>query len=230
MAIKDKHGRWIVQTSLSFLCFIAAILATGCTTGKNIVGGGTPTPTPAPSPRMLVSDNTSGTINVVNATTDVITKTIAVASPGKMVSAGGVTLIQSTLASSVAIFDNTSETIRSTVALSGLPLDVAISPDGKTGWVAVNDGTVQSINTATGAISGNFAVGGVQRIVLGPQGLTVLAFNDTLAINFTVITTVATPLGNAGLNHPTNGFFLTDDNHFSVLNLSLIHISEPTRH
>lgn len=218
MAIKDKHGRWIVQISLSFLCFIAAILATGCTTGKNIVGGGTPTPTPAPSPRMMVSDNTSGTINVVNATTDVITKTIAVASPGKMVSAGGVTLIQSTLASSVAIFDNTSETIRSTVALSGLPLDVAISPDGKTGWVAVNDGTVQSINTATGAISGNFAVGGVQRIVLGPQGLTVLAFNDTLAINFTVITTVATPLGNAGLNHPTNGFFLTDDNHFSVLN------------
>jgi len=167
---------------------------------------------------MLVSDNTSGTINVVNAVTDVITKTLTAASPGKMVSAGGTTLIQSTLSSSVAIFDNTSETIRFTVNLSGLPLDVAISPDGKTGWVAVNDGTVQSINTATGVVSGNFAVAGVQRIVIGPQGLTVLAFNDTLANNFGVILNTAfTTPGNAGLNHPANGIFLTDDNHFSVL-------------
>jgi len=218
MAILDKRRRCSVRISVLLLCCIAAILATGCSTGKNIVGGGTPTPTPVPSPRMLVSDNTSGTINVVNAVTDVITKTLTAASPGKMVSAGGTTLIQSTLSSSVTIFDNNSETIRFTINLSGLPLDVAISPDGKTGWVAVNDGTVQSINTATGVVSGNFAVAGVQRIVIGPQGLTVLAFNDTLAINFTVITTVATPLGNAGLDHPANGFFLTDDNHFSVLN------------
>src|SRR5689334_10439770 len=153
----DKCGAWLVRLSVSFFIAVLAILATGCSPGKNIVGGGTPTPTPGPA-RMLVSDNTSGTVNVVDAKTDLITHTIATQSPGKMVSAGGKTLIQSTLASSVAVFDNATETIRFTVTLSGLPLDVAITPDGKTGFVAVNDGTVQKIDTATGTITGNFAV------------------------------------------------------------------------
>ncbi len=212
----DRYGIRLGKASALSFIVVIAILATGCSPGKNIVGGGTPTPTPA-APRMLVSDNTSGTVNVVDAKTDLITHTIAVASPGKMVSAGGTTLIQSTLADSVAIFDNASEAIRFVVVLSGLPLDVAITPDGKTGWVAVNDGTVQSINTATGAISGNVAVAGVQRIVMGPQGTTVLAFNDTLAINFTVIlSTGAVQLGNLALDHPANGIFNTDDNHFAV--------------
>jgi hypothetical protein len=196
---------------------VVIIFAVGCTSGKNVVGGGTPTPTPS-APRMLVSDNSSGTINVVNATTDVITKTVAVLSPGKIVSSGGTTLVQSTLASSVSIFDNATETIRFTVPLSGLPLDVAITPDGKTGFVAVNDGTVQAINTATGTITRNISFAGVQRLVMGPQGTTVLAFNDTLAINFgVVLATTFTTLGNAALDHPANSFFTTDDNNFFVL-------------
>ncbi len=202
---------------LPSILVLVGLFASGCSKGINTFGGGG-TPTPTPSARMLISDNSSGTINVVNASTDVITHTLNVSSPGKMVSAGGTTLIQSTLSTSVTIFDNASETIRFTVPLSGLPLDVAITPDGKTGWVAVGDGTVQSINTATGTISGSFTIAGVQRIVMGPQGTTVLAFNDTLAINFFVITPSGlSVLGNSGLDHPTNGFFSIDDNHFSVL-------------
>jgi hypothetical protein len=211
---------------LSIFLIVLVLFAGGCSKGNNTFGGGGGTPTPTPVARMLVSDNTSGTINVVNASTDAITHTLNVLSPGKMVSAGGTTLVQSTLNASVTIFDNASETIRFTVPLSGLPVDVAITSDGKTGWVAVNDGTVQSINTTTGAVSGTFAVAGVQRIVMGPQGNTILAFNDTLAINFDVITPTAafagpTPLGNAALDHPTNGFFGTDDNNFFVLDCGL---------
>jgi hypothetical protein len=206
---------------LTALLSMVGLFGSGCSPGNNTFGGGTPTPTPNAA-RMLVSDNSSGTINVVNASTDAITHTLNVLSPGKMVSAGGATLIQSTLNSSVTIFDNASETIRFTVPLSGLPVDVAITPDGKTGWVAVGDGTVQSINTATGAVSGTFAVAGVQRLVMGPQGTTVLAFNDTSAINFFVISPTPAfsgpiPLGNAALDHPTNGIFTTDDNDFFVL-------------
>ncbi|HZD94758.1 MAG TPA: hypothetical protein VE133_10920, partial [Candidatus Sulfotelmatobacter sp.] len=194
MAIEDNHIGWAAGLSLALLC-ILSLFSSGCSKGNNTFGGGTPTPTPGA--RLLVSDNSSGTINVVNAATDAITHTINVLSPGKMVSAGGNTLIQSTINSSVTIFDNATETIRFTVPLLALPVDVAITPDGKTGWVAVGDGTVQSINTATGAISGTFAVAGVQRIVMGPQGTTVLAFNDTLAINFSVITPSGlVPLGN----------------------------------
>ncbi|HZS26774.1 MAG TPA: hypothetical protein VFB76_06060 [Candidatus Angelobacter sp.] len=155
---------------------------------------------------------------MVDAKTDLVTTTIAVNSPGKMVSAGGSTVIQSTLSNSVVIFDNATATIRFTVPLAALPVDVAITPDGKTGWVAENNGTVESIDTASGAITGTTAVAGVQRLVIGPQGNTVLAFNDTLAITFTVITpTGFFPIGNAGLDHPTNAVFAGDDNHFIVL-------------
>ncbi|MGC2695719.1 MAG: hypothetical protein WA738_08005 [Candidatus Angelobacter sp.] len=211
--IEDRAMKSIVAV----LCVVCVILIAGCTPGHNIVGGGAPTPTPV-TPSMLVSDNTSGTVNVVDARTDVITKTVAMPSPGKMVSASGTTVIQSTLSSTVGIFDDASETIRFNVVLPAQPVDVAITPDGTTAWVAENNGTVQSINTATGAITGTFTVAGVQRLVMGPQGTTVLAFNDTLAINFFFIrSAIVTTLGSAGLDHPTNGAFLTDDNHFLVL-------------
>ena len=202
--------------SLALLGF-AGLMVAGCSKGQNIVGGGTPTPTPVPQ-RLLISDNTSGAVVVVNASTDTITQTVATNSPGKMVSAGGSTLIQSTLSNSVAIFDNASATIRFTVPLAALPVDVAITPDGKTGWVAENNGTVQSIDTASGTVTGTTAVAGVQRLVIGPQGTIVLAFNDTLAINFSIITPSGpSVIGNAGLDHPANAVFQGDDNHFTVL-------------
>ena len=172
---------------------------------------------------MLISDNTSGAVNVVDATTDVITKTVATPSPGKMISAAGTTLIQSTLSSSVTIFDNATETVRFTVALPAQPVDIALTPDGKTAWVAESDGNVQSINTATSAFTGTTTVAGVQRLVLGPQGTTVLAFNNSLASSFAVILPAgSTVIGNpAGIDHPTNGFFSGDDNHFVVLNCGI---------
>jgi hypothetical protein len=219
MATRTARGSETVKIGVEVLCGVLVIFAAGCS-GSNVVRGGpTPTPTPGLQPRMLVSDNTSGTVNVVDAKTDVITKTVAAASPGKMVSAGGSTVIQSTISSSVAIFDNASETIRFTVTLPALPVDVAITPDGATAWIAEGNGTVQSISTSNGSITGTFTVAGVQRIVVGPQGLNVLAFNDTLAINFTVITPSGSfVIGNAGLDHPTNAFFVVDDNHFDVMN------------
>jgi hypothetical protein len=217
MATRTAHGSETVKIGLEVLCSVLVILAAGCS-GSNVVRGG-PTPTPGQTPRMLVSDNTSGTVNIVDAKTDVITKTIATASPGKMVSAGGSTVIQSTISSSVAIFDNASETIRFTVTLPALPLDVAITPDGATAWVAEGNGTVQSFSTASGTVTATFTVAGVQRLVIGPLGLTVLAFNDTLATSFTVIAGgAATAVTNSGLDHPANAVFVADDNHFIVMN------------
>lgn len=221
----EKTVSWSARAATTiFPIVVFALLGTvglmvgGCSQGNNVFGRGTPTPTPA-TQRLLISDNTSGTVDVVNASTDTILQTVATNSPGKMVSAGGSTLIQSTLSNSVAIFDNASATIRFTVTLAALPVDVAITPDGKTGWVAENNGTVQSVDTASGAITGTTAVTGVQRLVIGPQGTIVLAFNDTLAINFAIITPSGpSVIGNAGLDHPTNAVFQGDDNHFTVLN------------
>jgi hypothetical protein len=211
-----------VQASAGAVFVVLTILATGCSSGHNTFSANpSPTPTPLANARMMVSDNQTGAVIVVNAQTDVITHTLPVLSPGKLVSAGGTTVIQSTLASSLAIFDNATETIRFTVPLLALAVDIALTPDGSTAWVAENNGTVQSVNTATGLITATDSVPGVQRLVMGPQGTSILAFNDTLAINFTVLrppSTIPLVLGNAGLDHPANGVFFSVDNNFNVFN------------
>jgi len=211
-----------VQPCAGAVFVVLTILVVGCSSGHNSFSSApSPTPTPSANPRMMVSDNLTGAVIVVNAQTDVITHTLAVLSPGKLVSAGGTTVIQSTLASSLVIFDNATETIRFTVPLPALAVDIALTPDGSTAWVAENNGTVQSVNTATGQITATDSVPGVQRLVMGPQGSSILAFNDTLAINFTVLrppSTIPLVLGNTGLDHPANGVFSADDNNFQVFN------------
>lgn len=226
-------GQVIKKKYAAILLFliVTALSVVGCNlpAGRNCFGGGpcssptsTPSPTPSPSPRLLVSDNTTGAVNVIDAKTDLITKTIAVNSPGKLVSAGGVTLIQSTLSSTVVIFDNSTETIRFTVALPALAVDIALTPDGKTAWVAENNGTVQSINTATGVISTTTTEASVQRLFLGSQGLVLLPLNDGLTGSFPVIatqTTNATTVTSTSLDHPANAVFIPgNDSQFFVLN------------
>ena len=235
MEIRTALNGKAIKAGFGVLCCALAIVVSGCAAGHNPVGVA-PTPTPTPTPvatptptatptpaaaRLLVSDNTSGTVNVVNGSTDLVTNTIAVPSPGKMISASGTTLIQSTLSNSVTIFDNATETVRFNVVLPAQPVDIALTPDGNTAWVAETDGNIQSISTATGTIARTISSTGVQRLVMGPQGTTVLAFNDTLAITIPVIVPTSNliiPIGNSGLDHPASGFFNVDDNHFEVLN------------
>lgn len=211
-----------IKASVATLCAVLALIISGCSVspGKNNFGGGTqPTPTPLPS-RMMVSDNTSGNVLVLNAATDAIITTVNVPSPGKLVSAAGTTIIQSTLSNSITIFDDATDTIRSTVTLPALPVDIAITPDGKTAWVAENNGNVQSINTATGAFTDTVIVAGVQRIAIGPLGTTVLAFNDTVTTGYVAILPLPTQpvvITDPGMDHPTNAIF-ADDNHFLQLN------------
>lgn len=211
-----------VRPWIGAISFAVAILVAGCSPGHNTFSfNPSPTPTPIANARMMVSDNQTGAIIVVNAQTDVITHTLAAPSPAKMVSAGGTTVIQSTLASVLTIFDNATEAIRFSVPLPALAVDIALTPDGSTAWVAENNGTVQSVNTTTGLITATDLTPGVQRIVMGPQGTAILAFNDTLAINFTVIlppSTIPLVLGNTGLDHPANGVFFSVDNNFKVFN------------
>src|ERR1700749_2967385 len=101
MASKVAYGKHVITAGFVLLC---GILISGCDPGNATLSqaASTPTPTvtPTPAARLLVSDNTSNAVDVVDATTDLITATVAVASPGKMVSAGGTTIIQSTLSSS----------------------------------------------------------------------------------------------------------------------------------
>jgi hypothetical protein len=201
-----------VKVILGFLYAVLVITLAGC--GGQSSGG----PPPLKPPKLLVSDNQSGSVIVVDATTDVVIRTVVVASPGKMVSASGTTIIQSTLSNSIAVFDNASQTIRFVVPLPALPVDVALTPDGMTAWVAESNGTVQSVSTANGTVTRTVTEAGVQRLVVGPQGTTLLALNDSLTIFAPVIVPAgAFELGNSGLDHPTFAVFTSDDNNFFLL-------------
>jgi hypothetical protein len=200
---------------------LSALLVTAGLIGCG--GGNSQNPPSTTASQLLISANQSGQVILVDARTDQVIRTIPTASPGKMVSAGGITVIQNTAAASIALFDNASQAIVANVPLGALPVDVAITPDGRTAWVAESNGTVQGVNTATGSIASTFSVPGVQRLSMGLQGNTLLAFNSSLAINFSVISTLHgnLVLGNAGLDHPTFGVFgpgpKFDDDHFYVL-------------
>ncbi len=207
--------------TLSALVVTAGLL--GCGSSQN----SSQNPPPITPARLLISANQSGQLILVDAKTDQVIRTIPTASPGKMVSAGGTTVILNSATASLALFDNTSEAIMGNVSLGALPIDVAITPDGLTAWVAESNGTIQNVNTATGAITSTVSVPGVQRLSMGLQGKTLLAFNNSLAINFSVVSSDrgSFVLGNAGLDHPNFGVFGAspkfDDDHFYVLSCGI---------
>jgi hypothetical protein len=63
--------------------------------------------------------------------------------------------------------------------MQGQPFDVAISPDGLTGYAAIkNVGVVEVVNTTTGNLVGTIPVPSVARLVEGPGGHKLLAFAD----------------------------------------------------
>jgi hypothetical protein len=185
-----------------------------------------PTPTPQPQTAILVSDNQNGAVLVVDPSTSAVKQSIPASSPGKMVSAGGVTVIQNTAAANVAIFDDTKQEITSNVALSAMPLDVAITPDGKHAWIIESNGAIQAIDTAAGTATAAGSAPGASRLVMSPGGTRLLVFSDDaksqpIANSFSVllppsagVSTVADP---TLLDQPFNGVFITDDQ-FWLLN------------
>lgn len=174
-----------VRILVGFWCLAIALLV-GC--GGSSASSSSPTspaPTPAPSPVptplpaiALVSDNQSGTLLIVDTQKDTIVGTVNTSSPAKMVSAGGVTVIQNNTAPSMALFNNASRTITATVTLGAIPVDVAISPDGKTAWAAESNGTIEKVDTATAAVVKTVTAAGVQRLVMSTQGTWLLGFVD----------------------------------------------------
>ena len=152
----------------------AIMLLVGC-------GGSTstaPSPSPASPSVVLISDNQSGAVLIVDAAKDAVIGTVQVASPAKMVSAGGITAIQNNTAPSLAVFNNTSRTITANVTLSAIPVDIAISPNGKTAWAAESNGTVEEVDTLGGSVVQSIPAPGVTRLVMAPQGTWIMGFSN----------------------------------------------------
>lgn len=167
-------GKKSVQ--LSLVLGLAVLLA-GC--GSSSPPSNTPPPTGLKK-RVLVSNQQSGVVNIVDGQKDVLAaKTIGASAPTKMVTAGGQTAILDSNVAQISIFDNTKETVTFAPLLADIPTDIVITADGKTVWVAErNNGFVQAVDTATGIVTVSVPVPSVRRLVLSPNGTELLAFSD----------------------------------------------------
>lgn len=161
----------------------------------------------------------------------VSTNAVAIPSAGKMLTAGGTTLVQETATNRVAIYDNTTEQVTFTAPTSNIPFDIALSPDGKTGWAAVrNPGFVQAIDTATGNVLASIPVPNAVRLVMSPQGSRLLVFSDnpqslSPADSFFLIntanvsnSTTATPITESPGDQPFIALFNGNDDQVFILN------------
>ena len=184
--------------------------------------------------RVLVS-NESGVVRIMDADANQDTlsnKTIGISAPTKMLTAGGFTFIgeNTTLA---GVFDNAKETLVFNTPTADVANDIALSPDGTTGWVAErNVGLVQAISTSSGAVVANISIPNVVRLAMSPNGTRLLAFTDTLkpqpnADSFWVIDTnsvvstankSAIPVTAPSLDQPFTALFNGSETQAFILN------------
>ena len=180
--------------------------------------------------RVLLSNQSANSVNILDASRDTVSsKNITVTTPTKMLTASGKTLVLQSGRNTVTVIDNATEAATFTPSLIDLPSDIAITPDGKFGWVAERaSGGVQFVGTADGSVSPTLiSIPNARRVVMSPNGAKVLVFSDPLSQvppntnTFFVIDTnskVVTPITSPSLDQPFTAVFGTSDTQAFILN------------
>jgi len=181
--------------------------------------------------RVLVSNQFSNVVQLLDAQKDAFTTTIAVNAPTKMITRSIVTAVVDSSTNTVAFIDNPSETVKVQPAMPGTIDDIALSSDAKTCYVAMrNLGLLAIINVPDGTFTTE-AIPGIARLVLGPNNSKLLGFSDdaqnlptTNANAFYVIDAVShvavsmnPSLGTLVGAQPFNAVFV-DSSHAFILN------------
>jgi DNA-binding beta-propeller fold protein YncE len=163
-----------------FLVASLALAMAGC--GGSSSSSNTPKPTGLKK-RVLLSNSASSTVNVLDAQKDTFsTKSLGVASPTKMLTAGGTTIVMDSVGSDITIIDNATEAVTFAAPIGDQPFDIAITPDGKNAWAAMrNFGFVQSVDTTTGVAKPVIRIGNARRLAISPKGTKLLVFPDPQA-------------------------------------------------
>jgi DNA-binding beta-propeller fold protein YncE len=201
-----------------------------------LAGCGSSAPNPNPvsgiKKRVLLANQQGGSVVIMDGQLDkVSTHSFAASGADKMLTAGGITLVQDTNINRLTVFDNTTEQVTFSPPTSSIPFDIALSPDGKTAWAAVrNPGFVQAIDTTTGNVLASIPVPNAVRLVMSPQGTRLLAFSDnpqslSPADSFFLIntanvsnSTVATPVTESAGDQPFTAVFNGSDDQVFILN------------
>ena len=200
--------------------------------------------------RAFVSNPLSPTIgaaqpvlNIINASTDVESASVvnlsgAVSNAGMMVLSPnrGFTLVLNPTGTSVAVVNNSAETVNSTVNLPGPTQSMFVWIDNGTGYAAVptapvsaalgpTPGAVVVINLANSGTLATIPVPGAQYVVESHDGSRVLAFGNNpqavTIISTSQIGTTTDPrtvLLNTSFDHPVGAVFSSDDTIAYVLN------------
>ena len=200
-----------------------------------LAGCGSSTSSNQPKPtglkkRVLLSNQASSTINLLDAQKDTFTtKNLGATSPSKLVTAGGITAAMDSAGSVITIIDNATEAVTFAAPIGDLPFDIAISPDGKKAWAAMRDfGFVQAVDTSTGVAFQVIRISNARRLVMSPKGSKLLVFPDPQSVTppnthtfFVVDTTTGsfqTITDAVHLDQPFTAVFGSSDTQAFVLN------------
>jgi hypothetical protein len=209
-----------------FLIASLALAMAGC-------GSSTSNNKPKPTglkKRVLLSNTAAGTVTVVDAQKDVLsTKVLGVASPTKMLTAGGTTIVMDSSNSQITVIDNPTEAVTFAAPIGDQPFDIAISPDGKNAWAAMrNFGFVQSVDTTSGVARPVLRIGNARRLVMSPKGTKLLVFPDpqgqiapnthTFFVVDTATSAVQVVTDAVNLDQPVNAVFNGGETQAFILN------------
>ncbi len=196
------------------LVVIVAALLAGC--GSSYSTSKTANPVSGIKKRVLLSivNTTTGEVAILDGQKNAVSgKTFAAIQPSKMVTAGGQTVILDSTTSQITVVNNSTEQVTANTSMQGQPFDVAISPDGQTGYAAIkNVGVVEVVQTSSGNLVGTMTVPSIARLVEGPKGHKLLAFADN-------------PQGLGAPN--TDSFFVVDTGTNTVANIAMPAGSQP---
>jgi hypothetical protein len=210
-----------------FLIASLALAMAGC--GSSTSNNNKPKPTGLKK-RVLLSNTAAGTVTVMDAQKDVLsTKVLGVASPTKMLTAGGTTIVMDSAGSQITVIDNPTEAVTFAAPIGDRPFDIAISPDGKNAWAAMrNFGFVQSVDTTTGVARPVLRISNARRLVMSPKGTKLLVFPDpqgqiapnthTFFVVDTATSAVQVVTDAVNLDQPVNAVFNGGETQAFILN------------
>jgi len=220
--IDRKVRRGFALGAAVAVCLVAGLSGCGSSTSS------TKTTTSGIKKRVLLSNQFSSVLQLLDAQNDKFVTTIGVNAPTRLLTRSIVTAALDSSSNTVALIDNPTEKVKQEPALPGAITDIALSSDGKTAYAALrNIGQLAIINVPDGSVTA-VAIPSVARLVLSPNNTRLLAFSDDPqhlpagnADSFYVLDTASHALvlkaGDAGAQ-PYTAVFSGSDNQAFILN------------
>ncbi len=128
----------------------------------------------SPDETRLYASTTAGTVLVLDPATGATQATIAAgaaAANGMVLSPDGSHLyVTATSAGTIADIDTKTNTVARTLSVPGVLQDIGISPDGTTLYVADQDGALDVVNVASGAVTTSLPLNSAFGLQVSPHG------------------------------------------------------------